>query len=442
MGAFRAFRDVDASLWQSALDTVAARQAAGLPRFAAAAGALPLPSLANPLAPLGVAAGHWLLHVKELQGDTLGGGIAGGLAATAASEDALRAAQAVTLARALPISPDQFVQALTVQFGHHDPLWLETAYYYFTYLATERALGVSPYRAPPAPDESTLPNRARVALWGDWGTGTPEASALIERILARKPDVLIHLGDIYYSGRQPEIESRFVAPLQQARAKLGVPKVPTYSLCGNHDMYSGGQPYYGLLDQLGQPASCFCLRNDHWQLIALDTGHNSGLLPPDRTWLQDAEVAWLSALLATAGSRKTILLSHHQLFSALEEIDTEKDGLNHKLYEQVAPILHRVTCWFWGHEHNLVIYQPYAPVEGGPTILARCIGHGAIPVARDEQGKMPDGRNMKMEAVQLGLTNGFFNHGYAILDLDNATAHVSYYQSTPGEEESWGGDTF
>jgi hypothetical protein len=63
-----------------------------------------------------------------------------------------------------------------------------------------------------------------------------------------------------------------------------------FTLCGDHDMYGGGVPYYALLDRLGQPASFFCLRNPHWQLLAMDTGYND--FDPFRvdataTWVQD-----------------------------------------------------------------------------------------------------------------------------------------------------------
>ena len=45
-----------------------------------------------------------------------------------------------------------------------------------------------------------------MALIADWGTGTAEAKALLQRVAAHKPDVLIHLGDVYYSGTTTENE--------------------------------------------------------------------------------------------------------------------------------------------------------------------------------------------------------------------------------------------
>jgi len=71
------------------------------------------------------------------------------------------------------------------------------------------------------------------------------------------------------------------------KESLDLTKVPTFTLAGNHDMFCGGAPYYKLIDQLGQPASYFCLRNDNWQFLAMDTGlHDNnpegGVLLPRR----------------------------------------------------------------------------------------------------------------------------------------------------------------
>jgi len=34
-----------------------------------------------------------------------------------------------------------------------------------------------------------------------------------------------------------------------------------------------GEAHFSLLDQIGQQPSYFCLRNDDWQFLAMDTGH-------------------------------------------------------------------------------------------------------------------------------------------------------------------------
>lgn len=42
----------------------------------------------------------------------------------------------------------------------------------------------------------------KIALLGDWGTGKDDANALLEKLVIEKEaNIVIHLGDVYYSGR-------------------------------------------------------------------------------------------------------------------------------------------------------------------------------------------------------------------------------------------------
>ncbi len=275
-------------------------------------------------------------------------------------------------------------------------------------------------------------SRPKVLLTiGDWGTGQEGAKELLAKVAARNPDVVIHLGDVYYSGTQNEVRNYFYAIWQKV---LGIPKVAwgakltdtaarpaTFHLSGNHDMYAGGQPYYTVIDMLGQPASYFCLRNEKWQFLAMDTGlHDSNPNQEGQpTWLEDSEVAWLKHKADNAEGRKTILLSHHQLFTAFEDIG--KQPVNGKLLSQLHDLLPKITAWFWGHEHNLVIYKKYL------NVLGRCIGHGAFPVAAN-QIKAPN-PYVPIDPITLARDKqGFFEHGYVTLALDGPDATVTYYQ--------------
>ena len=45
-------------------------------------------------------------------------------------------------------------------------------------------------------------------------------------------------------------------------------------------MYSGGHAYFrAIQEDFGQEASFFCLENDHWRIVALDSGYSAILLP-------------------------------------------------------------------------------------------------------------------------------------------------------------------
>jgi predicted phosphodiesterase len=317
---------------------------------------------------------------------------------------------------------DQYAAILTKAQGVCDPRWVEAALKYVEFVASR---GTIPYRRwknlSDFVIDGKLPANARVAIVGDWGTGQPEAKAVLQQIARKKPHVVIHLGDIYYSATEFEVQNYFYNIWREV-LNLPASNIATYTLSGNHDMFCGGAPYYKLLDQLGQPASYFCLRNDDWQFIALDTGlHDSrpdGCTP---TFLEDTELQWLKDKIQTRGNRRSVLLSHHQLFSAFEDLYGQP--VNQKLNDQVKNLLPQVDFWLWGHEHNQVIYKNYL------GILARCIGHGGFPIGMDEISKTPKYPQIPIEDVRLG-GNVFYNHGYVMMELNGRTATVSYYQDS------------
>jgi Calcineurin-like phosphoesterase len=219
---------------------------------------------------------------------------------------------------------------------------------------------------PPVPEP--IPDDARIAVFGDWGTGLYGAPAISQTIAGLdRCDVVLHVGDTYYSGEESEVHARLVGDW---------PKRPAgtlnRSLNGNHEMYSGGTGYFQALgDFFGQPASCFAMQNSNWILVCLDTAYEDFDLAP-------AQVAWLQNIVAGAGTRKLILFSHHQPFSQL-------DDQGPKLQTALADLLRqqRIHAWYWGHEHRLVLYDPH-PLWG---LKGRCIGHGGFPNFRDN---LPD----------------------------------------------------
>jgi 3',5'-cyclic AMP phosphodiesterase CpdA len=287
--------------------------------------------------------------------------------------------------------------------------------------------------------DGVLQDNMRVALLADWGTGDQGAKLLLRQIAQKKPNVVIHLGDVYYSGSAFEYQNYFYNIWQPTfglekvnwGGKPTTPSKPaTFTLPGNHDMYSGGGPYYTTIDMLGQPSSYFCLRSDNWQFIAIDTSlHDSDPVRQNATFLEDQEVTWLKDKIANSGGRKTVLLSHHQLFSAFETIGQDGNHINQKLSDQVGGILPQVTVWFWGHEHNLVIYDKYLDV------LGRCIGHGAFPVDVDERVNRNAAVPMSQVSVAVGSDGAQYQHGYVIVDLAGSTAKATYYQFDAGTQD-------
>lgn len=251
-----------------------------------------------------------------------------------------------------------------------------------------------------------LADKAKIAIVGDWGGGNEAAQLIAERIRSENPDHVIHLGDVYYAGTEKEVKERFLKYWNF----WDTPAVPGRSLAlnSNHEMYSGGYSYFDItLKAFLQPASYFSLSNDKWQFIGLDTGYVDHSLNKE-------QVDWLSAQLQD-DSRKNILLSHHQLFSAYEDID---DALE----TWVKPFLdaNKIYGWFWGHEHLEVIYGQYKNVK------ARCLGNGCFPYEVPGNVRHPE---VPIEFLNNKQQEGHLSHGmhsFAVIEVDGSEMTIRY----------------
>ncbi len=333
-----------------------------------------------------------------------------------------------------------------VDFGTCDPKWADTLAQYVAYFGPDGHRAQIPYIRPSAaiPGIITIAPNSRIALVGDWGTGMPAAGSLLAQIKQQQPSILVHLGDIYYSGTPAECDVHFLQILDQGLDRANS-KIPVFTLSGNHDMYDGGVGYYGLLPRLNaapfqQKASFFCLRasDNSWQILGMDTGlhdYNPFSVNDAVTFLDPDEESWHLARIQEFAGR-TILMSHHQLFSAFSAIGPKApDGT----YNPCNPLLlasfgrlnaeGKVAAWFWGHEHNLCIYQKYAGLAYG-----RCLGHGGIPVltgaADDPYKVLPGMQNAPalVAGTKLADDGTTYAHGFAMLTLSGAGLKVDYYQ--------------
>jgi hypothetical protein len=250
-----------------------------------------------------------------------------------------------------------------------------------------------------------LPENAVVALFSDWGTGEPTAQRVMQQIRNANPTHAIHLGDVYHSGTPKEVDERFLQIIENHGPSFDSCRY--FSLNANHDMYSGGYGYFdSILPRFGQEASYFNLRNQHWQVIGLDSGYEDH-------GLQDPQGEWLSAQLNQQGL-KSILLSHHQLFSPYEARSNDRT-----LERKVSPLLARVFAWFWGHEHKLIVFGEHDGIK------ARCIGHGAIPV-RVPYGQ-PEFSDIPIHRVdERAGPDGDAIHGFALLRFAGDKIDISY----------------
>lgn len=372
-----------------------------------------------------------------------------------------------------------------------------------------------------------LPNDARIAIVGDIGTGTTVGEAVLKAAIKFKPHAIVHLGDVYYSGTEIEVKKRLVGMIKKVMKEENC-CIPFFTVPGNHEYFTGGIALLNALDSdeliyessQKQRASYFCLRTEDntWQFLGLDTGFNGhfmnvskGALDAVKNYLhvgsvntkEHADPHWpkthnpyfhkdLSQLEVEDTSEpstvvtvrpdehewhidklqnfegKTILLSHHQLYSALDvcgdpqtvcsdqqpdPTDFKREWINLGLWEQFGPYFgDKIAAWIWGHEHNLGIYQDnYTPsdwpnTDDRKTIYktlpkGRCAGHSAIPV-QDIENPYEQKYQVPLvnEHVELGLSAigkyNWYNHGFQIMDLQgkNKVTKLSYFEVVGDDE--------
>lgn len=235
-----------------------------------------------------------------------------------------------------------------------------------------RVLRKHPFLGPPEAPDQRIPNWARIALLGDWGSGrygAPVCAATIQTAAPRH-DLLLHLGDVYYSGTEREVQERFLDLWPE------VPGALSRAVNSNHEMYSGGRGFFRkTLPAFGQTSSCFAVENDHFLLVGLDTAY-------EEHDLTEQQVPWLTRLVdgARTKGQKVVLFSHHQPFSAFE-----KQG--GALVDKLRLLLEgrRIFAWYWGHEHRAALYERH---ESWGT-FGRLVGHGGYPYFRDKLTDRP-----------------------------------------------------
>ena len=259
----------------------------------------------------------------------------------------------------------KILECFEVKFSPED--WPEWAASFFTWVPTI----VRAVRPPADPNPEAIPNSFAVGVLGDFGTGLYGAPVCSQSIVGNwntSPyQLMLHLGDIYYSATSDEMIDR----LQQFW-----PATPAINraLNGNHEMYTGGISYFGaVLRDFNQKSSYFAMQNDHWILVGLDTAYDQdqeGLLGHAGV-LTDEQINWLRPIVAARENRKVVLFTHHQPFSQAEE--NNGGNLMRQLHEFLDA--KAIFAWYWGHEHRCLLYDPY-PVYG---FHGRCVGHAGFP---------------------------------------------------------------
>jgi hypothetical protein len=248
-----------------------------------------------------------------------------------------------------------------------------------------------PFRAPSGPTDAQtqLPDRdITISMAGDWGTGLYSSNQIAKYMAAQKPDITVHLGDVYYSGTEKEVFDKFIKHFPR-----GV--MASFALNANHDMYSGGSGYFNVI--LRDPdfghqkqKSFFSLYNRTWQVIGLDTAYESAKAELYQKGVLGAgQLAWFQAQLeqAKAAGRRVIILTHHNPVSIRG--GSQDKNMMQQLFGAATRAGSMFEYWIWGHEHGVAVFEPFA--WNGANVKGRCIGHGGIPYGVTPGGDKGDG---------------------------------------------------
>jgi|688.fasta_scaffold04426_11 hypothetical protein len=324
------------------------------------------------------------------------------------------------------------------------------AYYYLAYILS-RKRPLPRYKEIHQGIFPILGSQCSIGLLSDWASYTSESIRTGNKLKEHACDITIHMGDIYYVGSREDVLLNFG---EAGAWPWG--KKASFAIPGNHEYFSSAAGFYEeLLPKMGltsgeqiwkQESGFFCLENDYWRIIGLDTGYHSvGKQIIKKTLGQDARLddyllKWLKEVVkpfAPGDNRGIILLTHHQPKSAFE-------SPYEKIVEQLAPILgnKRPFIWLWGHEHRLAFYGTNTQKDS-MLHFGRCIGHGGMPVALGNSVKLdaPDlesgqqqslvfhdqRSNPKHEELKTLSNQVLGYNGYATIELDHQQAILRYY---------------
>jgi len=292
-----------------------------------------------------------------------------------------------------------------------------------------------------APRITPLASDARLVIVGDWGTGEGPAlavaAAMREEIAgAGEREVhVVHLGDVYYAGTAWEARTRFLDHWP-VRAD-DPPRVHSWCLNGNHDMYSAGEGLFrvvladprfaGQRTATGEPGSEFHLRNDDWDVAGLDTSWRFHLRDVRGAvgYLQRRQQAWLADRLGDS-PRRRLLLTHHHPFTRTAAGDAGVADAGNLLSATGTLRSGRgIDAWFWGHEHRLYAYGKRSGIG-----YATCMGHGAVlhePAGEDVAG--PGEAEFRTTFTD-DRGEVWRMPGFTVVDLDGPRASVRYVDMT------------
>lgn len=342
-----------------------------------------------------------------------------------------------------------------VPFGNLDPGWAMSG---ICYLFKELGI-IETHEFTKTPVTLTLEDQGllRIAIIGDWGTGywkdgsyEPPAKLIAEAIekFDPPPDLLIHLGDVYYTGLEHEEQRNFIDGFPCLKSGYH------FTLNSNHEAYNGSNGYYAValndklfVNQGG--CSYFALHYGDWIVIGLDSAYfdksmmiQKGALTDDTNTFQQDFIQSLKI----QENQKILLLTHHP------GMDLTGKFINRTLTDQVCRAFGD-TCpeyWYYGHLHNGVVYSENSAIKNpsyhtrsGGCPKLRCVGHSSIPFGDAGLCDLPELEYYAHTGIpnpDQRQINRILN-GFALISLSKSQIKETFYEVSPttGAFVAWQG---
>jgi hypothetical protein len=341
----------------------------------------------------------------------------------------------------------------------YDPMWFYaianlgiTLAYYGNYNAS-----VFPVpKTPPVPIKLTDASTSvlNLGMLSDWGAGTANAANVITGLAHVNPDYIIHLGDIYYAG-SPGSQSKYAEYYNLNEVQdnfLSLWPSSSYSgksftLNGNHEMYSGGNGYFPEVLAVPGPFSAqngfsYCaMQVGDWTIVCLDSAYFSDLETlysyGDIGGTQGIQAAWVKSL--NLDPKKVIVMTHHNGFDPA--CSSQPQGYYQPYWDEIHYALgDDPYAWYWGHMHNAIVYD--SPVTIGSSFktstLCRCIGNGSLPYGyTDALNKNSNIRWCTQNAYRADtgeLPNGFITLSFELNNSGTVTGITETYYVVEGAD--------
>lgn len=278
-----------------------------------------------------------------------------------------------------------------------------------------------------------IKDETSIVFLSNWANNSISSIEVLRAIKKLKPDYLIHIGNVYYSGTVHEHLDNLITPLNS----LGCRK---FILPGVHSYYSGTLGVDYALRSIGQNAPYFSLYNKHLQIEGLDTSyHNSKF----KVFYHDSDpsiTSWHNhrVKIAKVNGRRIFFVSYHSPVSIkkpLDEIDGDRVCVNKKLIGQFKGTIDDLDGWFFSQERSFDLMEPYV-VDDHVIVRPRLIGNSSAVYLSEDLTGYPGDFDLIDDRHPIPISMNIFpsryttmlNPTYTVMKVNAKRIKITYYE--------------